>query len=176
MNNKSFLSLGSNLDFRKNNIENCIKYLNSSENIDVIEMSSFYETSPMYNSNQEDFINCVLEIKTSLKALQLLKHTQLIEKKMGRQNLNERNQPRKIDIDILTYNDEMIDEKNLKIPHPKINERKFVLVPILELKRNIKIPKYLRNIEDLIKDLDRNSDKIRKCNHRINEKNLSYSS
>ena len=138
-------------------------------------ISSLYETSPMYHLDQKDFINCVLEIKTSLKALQLLKHTQLIEKKMGRQNLDERNQPRKIDIDILTYNKENIDEENLKIPHPGIQDRKFVLIPLLELKGNIKISGYSKNIEELIKDLDKNSDKIKKYNYQINEKNISYS-
>ena len=135
-----------------------------------------YETSPMYNLNQNDFINCVIDIETSLKSLALLEYTQSIEKKMGRNRFNERNQPRKIDIDILTYNDKIINEENLKIPHPRISERKFVLVPLMELKGSIAIPGYLENIEELIKDLDGNSNKIRKCNYKLNEKNLSYSS
>ena len=139
-------------------------------------MSSLYETSPMYNLEQDDFINCVIEVETSLKPLELLEETQSIEKKMGRQNFSERNQPRKIDIDILTYNDEIINDENLKIPHPGIHDRKFVLVPLFELKGNISIPGYAEKIEDLIEDLDENSDKIRKCNYQINEKNLSYSS
>ena len=69
-----------------------------------------------------------------------------------------------------------IDEKNLKVPHPKIRERKFVLVPLMELKGNIRIPGYSQNIEELIKSLNKNSDKIKRCNYTINEKNLSYSS
>ena len=69
-----------------------------------------------------------------------------------------------------------IKEKNLKVPHPRISERKFVLIPLLELKGNISVPGDTKKIEDLIKDLDENSDKIRKCNYQINEKNLSYSS
>ena len=95
---------------------------------------------------------------------------------MGRQSFLERNQPRKIDIDILTYNNEIINVENLKIPHPGIHNRKFVLVPLFELKGNISIPGCSKKIENLIKDLDKNSDKIRKCNYQINEKNLSYSS
>ena len=173
---KVLLSLGSNLDSRKYNIQDCIEYLNDSKNIDVIEISSLYETSPMYNLDQNHFINCVIEIETSLKPLELLRETQSIEIKMGRGRKLDRNQPRKIDIDILTYNDEIITEENLNIPHLGIKERKFVLVPLLELKGNISIPGYSKKIEDLIEDLDKNSDKIRKCNYKVNAKNLSYSS
>ncbi len=172
----SLLSLGSNLDNRKLNIENCIKLLKDSRNINVVSVSSMYETSPMYNLNQESFINCVIEIETSLNPLQLIEQTQSIEKKIGKERVLERNQPRKIDIDILTYNDEIVDRENLKIPHPEIGERKFVLIPLFEIKGNISIPGYSKKIEDLIKNLDSNSDKIRKCNYRINEKNISYSS
>ena len=174
--NKVFLSLGSNLDSRRCNVQNCIQYLSDSKSIYIIKASSLYETSPMYNLDQNDFINCVVEIQTSLKPLELLKETQSIEMEMGRNRNLDRNQPRKIDIDILTYNDEIIGEKNLDIPHPGIKERKFVLVPLLELMGNISIPGYSVKIEDLIKDLDKNGDKIRKCNYNINEKNLSYSS
>tara|TARA_Y100001970_G_C14005892_1_gene735823 strand:+ start:432 stop:959 length:528 start_codon:yes stop_codon:yes gene_type:complete len=173
---KVLLSLGSNLDSRKCNIQNCIEHLNNFKDIDVIRLSSLYESSPMYNLDQNDFINCVVEIQTSLKPLELLKETQLIEIKMGRNRNLDRNQPRKIDIDILTYNDEIIAEENLNIPHGGIKERKFVLVPLLELVGNMSIPGYSEKIEDLIKDLDKNSDKIKKCNYSINEKNLSYSS
>ena len=176
MMHKVLLSLGSNLNFRKKNIERAVKHLNSSRYINFIDISSLYETSPMYNSNQQDFINCVLEIQTSLSPLELLKYVQTIEKKMGRNRNLRRNQPRKIDIDILTYNDEIVDRENLKIPHPEIGERKFVLIPLFEIKGNISIPGYSEKIEDLIKNLDSNSDKIRKCNYRINEKNISYSS
>ena len=94
---------------------------------------------------------------------------------MGRVRSLIRNQPRKIDIDILTYNNEIVDEKKLKIPHPRISERKFVLNPLFELKGNISIPGNVKKIEDLIKELDKNSDKIRQCKHKINEENLSYS-
>jgi len=176
MENNVFLSLGSNSGYRKQNIENCIEYLNQNKNINLIEVSSFYETSPMYNLNQESFINCVIEIETSLKPLQLIEQTQSIEKKIGKKVVLDRNQPRKIDIDILTYNDEIVDEENLKIPHPGIGERKFVLIPLFELVGNISIPGCSEKIEDLIKNLDTNSDKIRKCNYKINEENISYSS
>ena len=174
--NKVLLSLGSNLENRKENIEDCIEYLNHSEDINVIAISPLYETSPMYNLNQKDFINCVVEIETLLKPLELLKYDQLVEKNMGRSRKVVRNQPRKIDVDMLTYNDEIINEENLKVPHPKIRERKFVLVPLMELKGNIRIPGYSQNIEELIKSLNKNSDKIKRCNYTINEKNLSYSS
>ena len=161
--NNSLLSLGTNLCNRKENIENCLQYLNKSKNINIIGVSSLYETSPMYNSNQKDFINCVIEVKTSLKPLELLEYTQLVEIKMGRTTKLVRNQPRKIDIDILTYNNEIVNDEKLKIPHPRISERKFVLNPLFELKGNISIPGSVKKIEDLMKELDKNSDKIRQC-------------
>ena len=173
--NKVLLSVGSNSGNRKQNIQNCMDSLNNSKNIRVIGISSLYESSPMYNLIQEDFINCVIEIETSLKPLQLLKHNQSIEKDMGRVKSLVRNQPRKIDIDILTYNNEIVNDEKLKIPHPRISERKFVLNPLFELKGNILIPGSVKKIEDLIKELDKNSDKIRQCKHKINEENLSYS-
>tara|TARA_Y100001970_G_scaffold290375_1_gene423910 strand:+ start:3386 stop:3916 length:531 start_codon:yes stop_codon:yes gene_type:complete len=175
MNNKVFLSLGSNLGNRKQNIENCIAHLNNISNMKVLKISSLYETSPMYNIDQRDFINCVIEVETLLKPIDLIAQTQSLEKKIGRDKILHRNQPRKIDIDILTYNDEIINEDNLKVPHPKIIERKFVLVPLLELKGISVIPGCVKKIEDLIEDLDKNSDKIRVCNYKINEENLSHS-
>ena len=102
--------------------------------------------------------------------------TQFMEIKMGRdKSLSQRNQPRKIDIDILTYNNEIIHEDRLVIPHPSISERKFVLIPLLELKGNILIPGHFKKIKDLIKHLNKNSDKIRQCNYRINEEDIPYS-
>ena len=174
--NKSLLSLGSNLCNRKENIENCLRRLNKTKNINIIGISSLYETSPMYNSDQKDFINCVIEVETSLRPLELLEYTQLVEMKMGRTTKLVRNQPRKIDVDILTYSSKIVNQQNLEVPHPRISERKFVLIPLFELKGNIAIPGYAEKIEDLIKDLNKNSDKIRKCNYKINEENLSYSS
>ena len=174
--NKSLLSLGSNLCNRKENIENCLRHLNKTKNINIIGISSLYETSPMYNSDQKDFINCVIEVETSLRPLELLEYTQLVETKMARTTKLVRNQPRKIDVDILTYSSKIVNQQNLEVPHPRISERKFVLIPLFELKGNIAIPGYAEKIEDLIKDLSKNSDKIRKCNYKINEENLSYSS
>ena len=106
----SLLSLGSNLGNRKKNIQNCIHSINNCKNIKVVGVSSLYESSPMYNLNQQDYINCVIEIETTLRPLKLLKNNQLIEKNMGRVRSLARNQPRTIDIDILTYNSEIINE------------------------------------------------------------------
>ena len=174
--NKALFSLGSNLGSRKINLQSCIASINNCKNIKVVGISSLYESSPMYNSNQEDFINCVIEIETSLKPMELLKYNQSIEKIMGRDMSIARNQPRKIDIDILTYNNEIVNEQNLQIPHPRMTERKFVLNPLFELKGSLSIPGHNKKIEDLIKELDKKSDKIRQCKHKINEKDLSYSS
>ena len=173
---KVLLSLGSNIYPRKKRIHNCIASLKNTNNIFLRSISSLYETSPMYNFNQENFINCVVEIETFILPRSLLKVTQIIENKLGRLKNHKRNQPRKIDIDILIYGKEMVKSKLLTLPHPGITERKFVLVPILELKGNIILPGTKKKIKDLIKDLSEKGDKIRKCNYNINEKNISHSS
>ena len=172
---KVLLSLGSNIHPRKERIANCIKLIKNSDNIYLSGLSSLYETSPMYEYNQENFINCVVEIETTIKPHMLLKVTQSLELKLGRTKSHKRNQPRKIDIDILLYGQESINSKVLRVPHLGIIDRMFVLVPIFELKGNISIPGTEKKIKDLITDLSKKCDKIRKCKYNINEKDISYS-
>jgi len=157
---KSFLSLGSNLGNRTKNLQNCIQNLNDSVNIEVVRTSSMYKTSPMYNLEQNNFVNCVIEIETSFSPFDLLNYSQSVEKIMGREEGSKRNQPRKIDIDILTYGDEKIQDKILTIPHPKISDRKFVLTPLIELDGNYTVPGFSFNIKEMLKKIEKNNDKI----------------
>lgn len=172
---KVLLSLGSNISPRKERIMSCIKLIKNTDNIYLIGSSSLYETSPMYNFDQKKFINCVVEIETTIEPHTLLKVTQSLEFELGRTKNSKRNQPRKIDIDILLYGEESIESEALRIPHLGIFDRKFVLVPIFELKGNISMPGSGKKIKDLITDLRKKCDKIRKCKYNINEKDISYS-
>lgn len=128
--NKAYLSLGSNIGKRENFLKKAISEIKKIAKI--IQKSKIYETSPVGYKNQGNFLNMAIKIETTLTPRGLLEETQKIEKKLGREKIIK-NGPRTIDIDILTFEDTIVDEPNLRIPHPRMHERKFVLVPLLEL-------------------------------------------
>ena len=129
-----YLGLGSNLGNRLENISNGISMLSEQSHIVVKDCSSIYETEPWGYSNQPDFLNCVIRVRTSHEPIRLLSLVQSIETLAGRQP-SFRNGPRSLDIDILFYGDQVIslESPDLQIPHPRILERAFVLVPLLEI-------------------------------------------
>ena len=122
-----FLSLGSNLGSRLNNIIECINSIKKHSELILIDSSSVYETKPMYNTNQPNFLNAVVLIESNLEPLQLLKDLKKIESYIGRSLRNSHNKPRVIDIDILTYGNEIISFDELEIPHPRFTERIFCI-------------------------------------------------
>jgi 2-amino-4-hydroxy-6-hydroxymethyldihydropteridine diphosphokinase len=111
--------------------------------------SKLYVTAAWGNTNQPDFLNQVIVVETKLSALQVLDTILTIEKKMGRVR-TLKNAPRVIDIDILFFNKEIIAEKKLSVPHPQIQNRRFVLVPLNELSPNFKHPVLQQNIHQLL--------------------------
>ncbi len=125
-----YLGLGSNLGDKRKNIRNAVKLLR--EHVKVIKVSSLYKTKPVGYTDQPDFLNAVLEIKTSVAPSGLLRIVKAIEKKMGRRR-TFRNGPRVIDIDILLYEGRRVKTSRLTIPHPRLNEREFVLAPLREI-------------------------------------------
>ena len=149
MENVSYLSLGTNIGDKLDNLKCAINHLSSCENINVIEKSYIYESEPLYNLNQDKFFNIVLKIRTSLLPLELLSSCQKIEKNMGRQIETKKNSPRIIDIDILLYNKEKINTKQLVIPHADMLNRKFVLLPLYDVDPNI-ILSNNKNIKDIL--------------------------
>ena len=134
-----FLGLGSNMCNRKEYLEKAIKTLENVSEITVIDMSSIYETEPFGNVNQSKFLNMVIKIETSLTPDKLLETTMAIEKDLDRVR-TIRWGPRTIDIDILLYGSEVINTKDLIIPHAGLTEREFVLVPLLEIDPDIELP------------------------------------
>lgn len=128
----SYLGLGSNIGDKSKNLETAINYINSLENTEIIEIASFITTKPYGYENQENFLNSVIKIKTKFSPQTLLSKILEIERKMGRIRKIHWG-PRIIDIDILYYEDLIIDDDNLKIPHPEIPKREFVLKSLLEL-------------------------------------------
>ncbi len=127
----TFLALGSNIGNRLENIQQAIKLINDNK-IKIICNSSLYETSPYGYSPQSNFLNMVIKCETELPPLELLKTIKDIETKMGREP-TLRWGPRLIDIDILLYEDQIIDSENLTIPHIELKKRDFFLIPLLEI-------------------------------------------
>lgn len=152
--NRVFLGLGSNLGNRYDNLQQAIRLISSNSEINLVNSSSIYETKPFGYLEQPNFLNMVIEIKTTLNANELLKTLLNIEKNLGRIR-GERWGPRIIDIDILLYGDDIIDSEELKVPHPYISERLFVLIPLNEI-FNGRIPNSSQSIEQMINELDNN--------------------
>lgn len=149
-----FLGLGSNLGDRYDNLQQAIRLISSNSEINLVNSSSIYETKPFGYLEQPNFLNMVIEIKTTLNANELLKTLLNIEKNLGRIR-GKRWGPRIIDIDILLYGDDIIDSEELKVPHPYISERLFVLIPLNEI-FNGRIPNSSQSIEQMINELDNN--------------------
>jgi len=128
-----FLGIGSNLGNRQKYIKLSLKKINALKETKIIKLSRIIETDPVGGPrNQPKYLNAALKIKTNIPAIALLKNLKKIEKDLGRKE-TVRNGPRVIDLDILFYGDKIINRKDLKVPHPKVFERKFVLKPLAEI-------------------------------------------
>ena len=132
-----YLSLGSNIGNREYWLKRGVFYLK--EEIKVIKLSSIYETEPVGYEKQRKFLNMVLMGKTALKAEELLNKCMEIESKCKRVR-EKKWSPRTLDIDILLYGNEIINKKTLKIPHPELIKRRFVLIPMMDISPSIFIP------------------------------------
>ena len=129
---KVFLGIGTNLGDREHNLEVAIEKIG--EHIgNILQTSSVYETPPWGLEAENDFLNMVVSVETSHSPVEIIKKIAVIESSMGRERSQDRYSSRIIDIDILLYDDLVITEKGLKIPHRLMHERKFVLVPLCEL-------------------------------------------
>ncbi|MBB5325820.1 2-amino-4-hydroxy-6-hydroxymethyldihydropteridine diphosphokinase [Anoxybacillus tepidamans] len=152
MDNHVYMALGSNIGDRLQYLREAVKKLAEHEEILVVGTSSIYETAPVGYVQQNKFLNMVVHIRTSLSPFALLEVTQKIEHQLGRKR-GIRWGPRTLDLDILLYNHENIETERLTIPHPRMTERAFVLVPLFELNADIRIPTMKRSIALIIDEL-----------------------
>jgi 2-amino-4-hydroxy-6-hydroxymethyldihydropteridine diphosphokinase len=146
---KVFLGLGSNLGNREENL-NKAKVMIGSSIGSVISSSSLYETEPWGFESKEEFLNMVICIETKLSPSGLLGRILMIESQLGRVRCDTKYSSRVIDIDILLYDNDIVNEEALIIPHPKIEERRFVLVPLAEIAPDLIHPVLNKSLKSLL--------------------------
>jgi 2-amino-4-hydroxy-6-hydroxymethyldihydropteridine diphosphokinase len=135
---RAFIALGSNLGDRLGNLQEAVHGLAATAGVKVVRTSRVYETDPV-GPPQPDYLNAVVLVETTLSARRLLEACLAVERTMGRER-KERWGPRIIDLDLLLYGREEIEEPGLTVPHPRMHERGFVLAPLLELDADPALP------------------------------------
>ncbi len=146
----AYLSLGSNLGDRRENLDKALDYL--SQRTRLVKVSSVYDTEAVGNAEQPRFLNLVCQVSTRLAPAELLLLAKGIERKLGRQP-GKANAPRPIDIDILFFGDKVVNTPELVIPHPRLTERAFVLVPLAEIAPELKHPASDKTVKELLGEL-----------------------
>ena len=149
----AYVGLGSNLEQPAEQIRSALAALHASAGICLQHCSSFYGNPPMGPQDQPDYINAVAEIRSSLAPGALLASLQAIERAQGRVRSGQRWGPRTIDLDLLLYGDQVVNEPGLTVPHPGIAERSFVLLPLQEIAPQLCVPG-LGPVTDLLAGVD----------------------
>jgi len=143
-----YIALGTNVGEREANLLQALRLLPES-GVHIRRVSSIYETEPVDYLDQEWFLNMVLEAQTELDALDLLSALRVIEARMGSKKAFAKG-PRKIDLDILLYGSETIDTPELQVPHPRMLERKFVLIPLAEIAPGLRHPSWKSGVGHIL--------------------------
>ncbi|KXZ39739.1 2-amino-4-hydroxy-6-hydroxymethyldihydropteridinediphosphokinase [Alkalithermobacter thermoalcaliphilus JW-YL-7 = DSM 7308] len=146
-----YLSIGTNVGDREKNINDAINYISQIEKTQILKISKVYETEPWGYTNQEKFLNICVKINTHLNPYELLDSCQMIEQYLKRERII-RWGPRTIDIDILIYDDIICEDERLTIPHPRMKERAFVLIPLLDIEPNLYVDG--KSIKDILSTLN----------------------
>lgn len=149
---RAYVGLGANLGPREVTLLRAVDLLAAAEGVDVVAVSQLRETDPVGMVDQPSFLNGAVALDTSLSARDLLALLLAVERELGRVR-GERWGPRTVDLDLLVYGDEVVDEPGLRVPHPRVGERRFALVPLAELDPDLAIPG-LGRVEDALAALD----------------------
>jgi len=153
MPNRAFIGIGSNLGDRKANYLEAIDRMQKLPGTRIVKQSSLYESEPLGDAKTW-FVNAVVELETEFSAAELLKRLKAIEAAMGRKRARgKRWGSRIIDLDILFFNNEIIDKRTLKVPHPELQHRRFVLAPLAELAPQLVHPRLGVTVSELLAGL-----------------------
>ena len=136
----AFVGLGSNLGDRAGTIVRALELLDAVPQTSFERAATVRETAPVGFLDQPPFLNTVALVRTALRPRQLLEHLLAIERRLGRVRTSERYGPRTLDLDLLLYGDEQVDEDGLRVPHPRLHERRFVLEPLADLDPGLVVP------------------------------------
>jgi 2-amino-4-hydroxy-6-hydroxymethyldihydropteridine diphosphokinase len=137
---RAFVGLGANLGDRERTLRAAVDALAAEAGIEVVAVSTLRETEPVGVGEQPSFLNGAAELETSLGARELLDRLLAVEQRFGRIRTPGEHGPRTLDLDLLLYGDEVIDEPRLSIPHPRLHERRFALEPLAELAPGLAVP------------------------------------
>ena len=148
----AYIALGTNLEPRAAHLDKALELFHSLSGVEVKRVSSIYESKPVGYLDQPDFLNLVFEAETELLPLDLLDSCQTIEQELGRVR-TIRFGPRTLDVDIVLYGVESIDEERLTVPHPRMQERSFVLLPLQELNPEYVVPEWNKTVNELVAEL-----------------------
>jgi len=135
----AFVGIGSNLGDRETHLRSAIDLLAAEDGIEIVAVSRLRETEPVGPVEQGPFLNGAVQVTTDLTPQQLLERLLAIEQRLGRVRA-ERFGPRTIDLDLLVYGDEVVEEAGLTVPHPRLHERRFALEPLAELDPRLVVP------------------------------------
>ena len=136
---RAYVGLGANLGLREETLRRAVELLDDTEHVDVLAVSELRETDPVGLVAQPRFLNGAAAIDTTLSARELLDTLLGVERTLGRVR-SKRWGPRIVDLDLLLYGDEIVDEPGLRVPHPRLHERRFALEPLAELDPDLEIP------------------------------------
>ena len=139
MSKTAFVGIGSNLGDREGNLRCAVELLSAEDGIDIVSVSEIRETDPVGPVEQAPFLNGAVRIETDLAPRELLQRLLGVEQRLGRVR-GKRWGPRTIDLDLLLYGDEVVDEPGLTVPHPRLHERRFALEPLSDLAPGLEIP------------------------------------
>ena len=151
---EAFVGLGANLENPSQQVRQAVSELDAIEHTRVLVASSLYRSAPVGYADQPDFINAVAKLQTRLSPRELLDALHVIEDRHGRRR-SVRNAPRTLDLDLLLYGMLVVHEEGLTLPHPRMHERAFVLLPLAEIAPDTPVPGRAAPLSQLLAQLDR---------------------